>query len=216
MFSGIVKGVGRILALQELGGDQRWVVGVGDAAIGTIAIGGSIAVSGACLTVTESHADRFAADLSTETLRVTTLGTLGIGARVNLETPLKLADPLDGHLVTGHVDGVGTVLELTPAARSTVIRIELPEALSRYVAQKGSVAVDGVSLTVNAVRGRTFEVNVIPHTQAVTVIGEYRRGRAVNIEVDIIARYLERLGAAEGASSVGMELLKRHGYARED
>ncbi len=120
MFSGIVKGVGRILALQDLGGDQRWVVGVGDAAVGTIAIGGSIAVSGACLTVTESHADRFAADLSTETLRVTTLGGLGIGARVNLEPPLRLADPLDGHLVTGHVDGVGKVLELTPAARSTV------------------------------------------------------------------------------------------------
>jgi riboflavin synthase len=216
MFSGIVKGVGRILAVQDLRGDQRWIVGVGDAAIGPLAIGGSIAVSGVCLTVTEAHADRFAVDLSAETLNVTTFGKLGMNARVNLEAPLKLADPLDGHLVTGHVDGVGEVVDLAPSARSTVIRIEVPEALSRYVAQKGSIAVDGVSLTVNAVQNRVFEVNVIPHTQAVTVIGEYRRGAAVNIEVDIIARYLERLGSAGQGSGVRMELLKKHGYARED
>jgi riboflavin synthase len=216
MFSGIVKGVGRILEQRNLGGDQRWVVALGDAAVGPLAIGGSIAVSGVCLTVTESHGDRFAVDLSTETLTVSTFGTLSVGARVNLEAPLRLADPLDGHLVTGHVDGVGEVVDLVPSARSTVIRIEVPEALSRYVAHKGSVAVDGVSLTVNAVRGRAFEVNVIPHTQAVTVIGEYRRGAAVNIEVDIIARYLERLGTAEQASGLSLELLKQHGYARQD
>ncbi len=216
MFSGIVKGVGQIREQRDLGGDQRWVVGFGGSGLPALAVGGSIAVSGVCLTVTESSADSFAVDLSVETLAVTTFGGLTAGARVNLEPPLRLTDPLDGHLVTGHVDGVGKVLELTPAARSTVIRIEVPEALSRYIAQKGSVAVDGVSLTVNAVRGRAFEVNVIPHTQAVTVIGEYRRGRAVNIEVDIIARYIERLGGAESAPGVGLELLKQHGYARED
>jgi riboflavin synthase len=216
MFSGIVKGVGRILEQRDLGGDKRWVVGVGDAGIAPPAIGGSIAVNGVCLTVTESHADRFAVDLSTETLNVTTFGKLGVGARVNLEAPLTLAEPLDGHLVTGHVDGIGTVLDLVPAGRSTVLRIELPEALARYVAQKGSIAVDGVSLTVNTVAERAFEVNVIPHTQAVTVIGEYRRGVAVNIEVDIIARYLERLGSAGQRSGLSLELLKQHGYARED
>jgi riboflavin synthase len=220
MFSGIVKGVGRILEQQDRGGDRRWVVALGDAALGSLAIGGSVAVSGVCLTVVETRADRFAVDLSTETLDVTTFGKLAVGARVNLEAPLKVGDPLDGHLVTGHVDGVGEVLELTPAARSTTVRVGIPEALSRYVAQKGSIAVDGVSLTVNAVRGASFEVNVIPHTQAVTVIGEYRRGVAVNIEVDIIARYLERLGRAEDqpqeTAGLGMELLYRHGYARKD
>jgi riboflavin synthase len=216
MFSGIVKGVGRILEQKDLGGDQRWVVATGDAPLGRLAVGGSVAVSGVCLTATEVCKDRFAVDLSAETLAVTTFAKLGVGARVNLEPPLTLADPLDGHLVSGHVDGVGTVVDLAPSARSTVIRFEIPEALARYVAQKGSVAVDGVSLTVNAVQGRTFEVNVIPHTQAVTVIGEYRRGVAVNIEVDIIARYLERLGGAEKPSGVGLELLKQHGYARED
>src|SRR5215831_16900775 len=186
MFSGIVKGVGRILERHDLGGDRRWVVAFGDSGLGPLAIG----------------------------------GRLGVGARVNLEPPLKIGDPLDGHLVTGHVDGVGEVVDLAAAARSTTVRIRVPQALSRYIAQKGSIAVDGVSLTVNAVQGDTFEVNVIPHTQAVTVIGDYRRGVAVNIEVDVIARYLERLGSAEATvaktGGVGMELLRRHGYAHEN
>jgi riboflavin synthase len=220
MFSGIVKGVGRILEQHDLGGDRRWVVALADSGVVPLAIGGSIAVSGVCLTAVETRPDRFAVDLSRETLDVTTFGKLGVGARVNLEPPLKVGDPLDGHLVTGHVDGVGEVVELAPAARSTMVRIRLPRDLSRYVAQKGSVAVDGVSLTVNAVGGDTFEVNIIPHTQAVTVIGEYRRGVAVNIEVDIIARYLERLGSGEqrASAAVGasMELLRRHGYTREN
>jgi riboflavin synthase len=220
MFSGIVKGVGRILERHDLGGDRRWVVAFGDSGVGPLAIGGSIAVSGVCLTAIESNAERFTVDLSRETLDVTTFGKLAVGARVNLEPPLKIGDPLDGHLVTGHVDGVGEVVDLAPAARSTTVRIRVPQTLSRYVAQKGSVAVDGVSLTVNAVQGDTFEVNVIPHTQAVTVIGEYRRGLAVNIEVDIIARYLERLGSAEAtvgkAAGASMELLRRHGYAHEN
>jgi riboflavin synthase len=220
MFSGIVKGVGRVLEQHDLGGDRRWVVALGGTGVAPLALGGSIAVSGVCLTAVETRPDRFAVDLSRETLDVTTFGKLGVGARVNLEPPLKVGDSLDGHLVTGHVDGVGEVVELAPAARSTILRIRLPRDLARYVAQKGSIAVDGVSLTVNAVRGDIFEVNIIPHTQAVTVIGEYRRGVAVNIEVDIIARYLERLGSGkEHASSVAgasMELLRRHGYAHEN
>jgi riboflavin synthase len=170
-------------------------------------------VSGVCLTAVESTAERFSVDLSRETLDVTTFGKLGVGARVNLEPPLRMGDPLDGHLVTGHVDGVGEVLDLTPAARSTTVRIRVPQALSRYVAQKGSIAVDGVSLTVNAVQGDTFEVNVIPHTQAVTVIGEYRRGVAVNIEVDIIARYVDRLSMGPQTSSRPLlSTLKDHGF----
>ena len=154
MFSGIVKGVGRILEQRNLGGDQRWVVAAGDAALGPLAVGGSIAVSGVCLTVTECTATASRSICPRKRWPCPTFGKLGVGARVNLEAPLTLADLLDGHLVTGHVDGVGEVVDLAPAARSTVIRIEIPEALSRYVAHKGSIAVDGVSLTVNAVQGR--------------------------------------------------------------
>jgi riboflavin synthase len=219
MFSGIVKGVGRVLEQRDLGGDRRWVVAFGKSGIAPPAIGGSVAVSGVCLTAIETNSDRFAVDLSRETLDVTTLGKLAVGAHVNLEPPLRMGDPLDGHLVTGHVDGVGEVVELAPAARSTTVRIRVPQPLERYIAQKGSIAVDGVSLTVNAVNRDTFDVNVIPHTQAVTVIGEYRCGVAVNIEVDIIARYLERLGSADGVvgkTGPSMELLRRHGYAREN
>jgi riboflavin synthase len=141
--------------------------------------------------------EHFTADVSAETLRVTTLGQLRPGSRVNLEAPLALGEGIDGHLVTGHVDGVGKVVDVRPAARSHVIAIDVPSELARYIARKGSVAVDGVSLTVNSVHESRFTVNVIPHTQAVTIIGDYRPGTEVNIEVDLVARYLERLfGAA--------------------
>jgi len=208
--------VGRVAETAELGADRRWVIDAGDVPLGPLAIGGSVAVNGCCLTATTLAGSRFTVDLSTQTLAVTTLGRLGAGARVNLEAPLKLGEPLDGHLVQGHVDGVGEVVKLEAAGRSTVLGIELPEPLARYVAQKGSIAIDGVSLTVNAVRGNLFEVNVIPHTQTVTVIGGYRLGDAVNIEVDMIARYLERLGRRDDERGLGMELLKKHGYARKD
>src|SRR5690606_7050945 len=160
---------------------------------GALEIGASIAVNGACLTAIELGADRFAADVSAATLAVTTLGRLEAGARVNLEPSLKLGDPLDGHLVLGHVDGVGRVTAVRSDGRSRVIEIEVPPGLERYVARKGSIAVDGVSLTVNAVDGRRFEVNVVPHTAAVTIIGEYAPGTAVNIEADLLARYVARL-----------------------
>jgi riboflavin synthase len=216
VFSGIVKGVGRIAEQIDLGGDRRLVVAIGDAALGSLEIGASIAVNGVCLTATAATAERFTADVSGETLAVTTFARLGPGARVNLEPPLKAGQPLDGHLVTGHIDGVGEVIELAPVGRSLRLGIEVPAPLSRYIAAKGSVAVDGVSLTVNAVHGRRFEVNIIPHTQAVTVIGEYRLGSAVNIEVDMIARYLERLVHPDVESGIDMQLLKDHGYARND
>jgi riboflavin synthase len=187
-----------VLTRTDHGQDQRFVIELGGVAMAPLQIGGSIAVNGVCLTAIAVTEGRFTADVSAETLAVTTLGQLTPGAKVNLEPPLKAGDPLDGHIVTGHVDGVGKVVSLTPDGRSTRLAIEVPAGLARYIAAKGSVAVDGVSLTVNAVGGARFEVNIIPHTQTVTVIGEYQPGLAVNIEVDMIARYLERLVRADG------------------
>jgi len=193
LFSGIVKGVGRILERRDFDADTRIVIATGGVPLGTLELGASIAVNGVCLTAIELGDERFAADVSAETLRVTTLGALAPGAAVNLEPSLRLGDPLDGHLVAGHVDGVGRVIAVRPQGRSTEIELEVPEGLERYVAQKGSIAVDGVSLTVNEVHGRRFTVNIVPHTAAVTIIGEYRAGTAVNIEADLIARYVARL-----------------------
>jgi riboflavin synthase len=213
----LVKGIGRVAKRTDLGVDRRFEIELGTAAIAPLGVGGSIAVNGVCLTAVAVTPRSFTADVSAETLAVTTFGALNPDARVNLEPPLKAGEPLDGHLVTGHVDGVGKVVEIAPAGRSQRLVIAVPAALSRYIASKGSVAVDGVSLTVNAVRGAEFEVNVIPHTQAVTVIGEYRGGTAVNIEVDLLARYLERLVQTDADADAGLDLatLRKHGYARE-
>ncbi len=161
--------------------------------------GDSIAVAGVCLTALDIDAARFAADVSNETLALTTLGRLPAGAAVNLEKALRLSDRLGGHLVSGHVDGVGTVVAIEGDARSQRWTFAAPVALARYIAVKGSVCVDGASLTVNAVDGARFAVNLIPHTQAVTTFGQRRVGDAVNIEVDLIARYAERLGTADRA-----------------
>jgi riboflavin synthase len=215
VFSGLVKGIGRIARLDEHGGDRRFTVDLGSAGVGPLAIGGSLAVNGVCLTAIAVTATSFTADASAATLAVTTLGTLAVGDRVNLEPPLKAGEPLDGHIVTGHVDGVGEVVSVQPAGKSTRLVIAVPAELSRYIAAKGSVAVDGVSLTVNAVAGVQFEVNIIPHTQNVTVIGGYARGTAVNIEVDMLARYLERLLRTEPDTGVDLATLRKHGYARD-
>jgi riboflavin synthase len=216
VFSGLVKGVGRVLTRTDLGGERRFVIGFGTAAMPPLKVGGSVAVNGVCLTAVAVAADRFTADVSTETLAVTTLGHLTAGSKVNLEPPLRAGDPLDGHIVTGHVDGVGEVVATEPVGQSRRLVVQVPPGLSRYVATKGSVAVDGVSLTVNAVRGERFEVNIIPHTQAMTLIGEYQPGTAVNIEVDMIARYLERLVQSGGDSGIDLGLLKDYGYARNE
>jgi len=215
VFSGLVKGIGRVAKRTDSGSDRRFVIELGSAAIAPLGVGGSIAVNGVCLTAVAVTPQSFTADVSAATLAVTTFGALVPGARVNLEPPLKAGEPLDGHLVTGHVDGVGNVVEIAPAGGSQRLVIGVPAALSRYIASKGSVAVDGVSLTVNAVRGAEFEVNVIPHTQAVTVIGEYRDGTAVNIEVDLLARYLERLVQTDAEGGLDLATLRKHGYARE-
>ena len=193
MFSGIVQTVGKIAALQPRGGDVRLVVDAADLGVENIALGDSICVSGCCLTVVEIDAPRLAFDVSNETLACTSLGALPVGAGVNLEKALRLADRLDGHLVSGHVDGVGRVVAVEADARSQRWTFEVPAELAKYIAGKGSICVDGTSLTVNETDGARFGVNLIPHTIAVTTFKDKRVGDAVNIEVDLIARYVERL-----------------------
>ncbi|HEU5478460.1 MAG TPA: riboflavin synthase [Candidatus Tumulicola sp.] len=194
MFTGIVQSTGRIARCEPRGGDLRMIVAVA-AGFGTaeVALGDSIAVSGCCLTAIMSDDDTLAFDISNETLSLTTLGGFRPGERVNLEPALRLSDRLGGHLVAGHVDGVGTIAAVESDARSQRWTIEAPPGLMRYFAPKGSVCVDGVSLTVNAVGGNRFGVNLIPHTMAATTFGERRVGDRVNLEVDLLARYVERL-----------------------
>jgi riboflavin synthase, alpha subunit len=192
MFTGIIQAVGMIQRLEPYGGDARLDLDTGKLPLDGVALGDSIAVNGVCLTAVALTERGFAADVSRETLTLTTLGTLKPGARVNLERALTLATPLGGHLVSGHVDGVGTVVACQEDARSWRLRIQAPDALARYIAPKGSICVDGTSLTVNRVEGAVFELNIVPHTLQETIIGDYRPGTRVNLEVDLIARYLER------------------------
>lgn len=191
MFTGIVETRGTVARLETQGGDGRLAIDAPD--LGEFRVGDSICVSGACLTAAARTERGFVADVSRETLDRTTLGALEAGAAVNLERSLTLASPLGGHLVTGHVDGVGELLSQEEDARSRRLRFRAPEGLARYLAAKGSVCVDGVSLTVNEVEGREFGVNVIPHTAAVTTLGGARPGSRVNLEADLVARYVERL-----------------------
>ena len=197
MFTGIVRDVGTIRALEPRGGDVRLWIDVAALPMAGVVDGDSICVSGCCLTALEVAARGFAADVSRETLSLTTLGGLQAGSKVNLEPSLRAGDSLGGHLVSGHVDGVGELLALHEDARSVRMRFRCPPGLSRYVARKGSIAIDGVSLTVNDVEGDEFGVNLIPHTQAVTTLGGFRPGRRVNLEIDQVARYVERLLAAQ-------------------
>jgi riboflavin synthase len=197
MFTGIIQDIGSIRTLEARGGDLRLGVAVGGGLdLGRQHLGDSIAVSGACLTVIALEPPVFYADVSRETLGLTTLGAAVIGRRVNLEAALRAGEPLGGHLVSGHVDGIATVLERSGDARSQRLRLRAPAELTRYLARKGSVALDGVSLTVNAVAGAEFDINLVPHTLAVTTLGDLAVGDRVNIEIDTIARYAERLLAA--------------------
>jgi len=193
MFTGIVQAMGAIVRVEPRGGDTRLVVDTGSLDATDVAIGDSICVSGVCLTVVAIDATGIAADVSNETLSRTTLGTLKSGDCVNLEKSLRLSDRLGGHLVSGHVDGVGRVVAVESDARSQRWTFEVPPELSRYIATKGSVCIDGVSLTVNEVASNRFGVNLIPHTIGATTFQYKRVGDAVNIEVDLIARYVERL-----------------------
>lgn len=196
MFTGIIQAMGRVQGLAPHGDDVRIGIHTGDLPMSNTSRGDSIAVNGACLTAVELSDTGFAADVSRETLACTTLGTLTAGSPVNLEKALTPATPLGGHLVSGHVDGVGHLKRRHADARSVRLHFEVPHDLSHYVARKGSICVDGVSLTVNGVDGDLFDVNIVPHTLDATTLGALAIGDPVNLEVDLIARYLERLLAA--------------------
>jgi len=201
MFTGIVTAIGRVMRSEPRGGDLRLTIVAPDFDASDVAPGDSIAVSGCCLTMVAPEGDALAFDVSNETLSLTTLGGLKLGDRVNLEPALRLSDRLGGHLVSGHVDGVGTIVSIEPDARSQRWTIEGPRALMRYIAAKGSVCVDGVSLTVNEIDGDRFGVNLIPHTVAATTFGDRGLGDRVNLEVDLLARYIERMLSRPEAGS---------------
>jgi riboflavin synthase len=195
MFTGLIEGVGALASREARGGDARLVIDTGTLPFDGVQLGDSIAVNGCCLTVVEFDAASFAVDASNETLALTTLGRLAIGAPVNLERAMRPSDRLGGHLVSGHVDGLATAERRWDDARAVRWRFALPKRMLRYVAQKGSICVDGVSLTVNAADDAGFEVALIPHTVAHTAFHALQTGDAVNIEVDLLARYAERLQA---------------------
>src|SRR5262245_41374957 len=191
MFSGIIAAVGSIDRIERSKGGLRLTIGAGKLGLRDVSVGDSITVNGACLTVVRRGKKSFGVDVSRETLRVT--AGLDREGEVNLEKALRLSDKLDGHLVLGHVDGVGKVTKVERLGTNRLLRVRAPASLARYIARKGSIAVDGVSLTVNAVRGAEFDVNLIPHTLAVTTLKDRRVGDRINLEVDPIARYAERL-----------------------
>ena len=193
MFTGIVQDVGRMLLRESRGGDVRLTIACERLDLTSMQVGDSLCVQGCCLTAVELNRNSFAADVSRETLALTTLGDLEPGAQVNLEPALRAGDPLGGHLVSGHIDGVAQVTDVRSDARSRRLTIETSAALARYLAPKGSVAVDGVSLTINTVAGASFGVNIIPHTQSSTTLGQLAVGARVNLEVDQLARYIHRL-----------------------
>lgn len=218
MFTGIIEAVGKISAMESRGGDKRLRIDTGLLDMSDVKLGDSIAVSGVCLTAVEFDKNSFLADVSGETLTHTTLGNLTKGDCVNLEKALTPSSRLGGHIVSGHVDGVGEMVSRLEDARSIQFQVRVPEELIRYITRKGSICVDGISLTVNAVNDESFSVNIIPHTLDQTTMGEFESGRRVNLEVDIIARYLEQLLSGEQApppSDVTTDFLKRYGFVKE-
>ncbi|MCV6623022.1 riboflavin synthase [uncultured Pseudoteredinibacter sp.] len=219
MFTGIIEAVGEIVAAEPRGGDIRLRVKSNGLDLGDVALGDSIATNGVCLTVIDLPGDGYWADVSVETIDNTTVASWQVGQAVNLEKALTPQTRLGGHIVSGHVDGVGEVISRHSDARSERFRLRAPDNLAKYIAHKGSITVDGTSLTVNAVQGAEFELNIVPHTLDKTVMGQYRSGSKINLEVDVIARYLERLlqgeqaAHAEGSSDLSMAFLQEHGFA---
>ncbi len=219
MFTGIIQSIGTVAAMQDKGGDLRLTLNTGKLDMSDVELGDSIAVNGVCLTVIKMTSNSFSADVSGETLRLTSLGKLKQGSKVNLEKALTLATRLGGHMVSGHVDALGKVLERKDDARSIWFLVQAPENLAKYIVHKGSITVDGTSLTVNAVNGNEFELNIVPHTLQETIMAGYVPGTEVNLEVDIIGRYLERLLLGEKAAEKGvshkgvnMDMLQKAGF----
>ena len=212
MFTGIIESIGKIAKLEQRGGDVRLHIATGKLDLSDVILGDSIAVNGVCLTAVVLPGDGFVADVSNETLSLTSLGQLSTGSPVNLEKALTMSTRLGGHLVSGHVDGLGEVIAKSEDARSIRFTVKAPDELAKYIAHKGSVTVDGTSLTVNAVKGAEFELNIVPHTAQETIMSEYEVGRKVNLEVDLVARYLERLllgdKAADAYAEGGLNMQK--------
>ena len=215
MFTGIIQASGNIHTLQAQGGDVRLAINVGKLDMSDVVLGDSIAVNGVCLTVIKLGTQFFEADVSNETLSLTSLGGLSSGSEVNLEKALTLSARLGGHLVSGHVDGLGEVVQRYDDGRSVRFHIKAPDEIAKYIAEKGSITVDGVSLTVNKVTGSVFELNIVPHTIQETIIKHYTVGSRVNLEVDVIARYLERLlGAGEVSGGITKAFLAESGFLK--
>lgn len=219
MFTGIIQAIGTIAAIEVKNNDKRIYIRTNTLDLSNVDLGGSIAVNGVCLTATELPGDGFWADVSTETLAKTALVNINTGQSVNLEKALLANSSLGGHLVSGHVDGVAKVIERKTAGRSIQFIIEAPNELAKYIAAKGSVTIDGVSLTVNAVRDNQFDLNIVPHTLEHTIIGQYQVATKVNLEVDILARYIERLLMANHQDNLNSELsmdkLRQYGFIKK-
>lgn len=220
MFTGIIEAVGRVQHITPRGGDVRLTIATGKLALDDVKLGDSIATNGICLTVIELTGQGFAADVSNETLRRTCLKTWQIGTPVNLEKALMPTSRLGGHIVSGHVDGLGEIISFKQDARSLHYQVRAPDELAKYISEKGSITVDGISLTVNAIDGAVFSLNIVPHTVQETNVGSWQTGSIVNLEVDLIARYLERLlmgGQAAQSSAkpdISLEFLAKHGFMR--
>jgi riboflavin synthase len=214
MFTGIVEAIGRVHAVTDLSGDKRLVVDAGALPLAEVKLGDSIATSGVCLTVTKLDGSLFHADVSRETLSLSTLAQATPGTAVNLERAMPANGRFDGHLVSGHIDGQGRIVARREDARSIRLSVWVPQPLRKYTAVKGSICIDGVSLTINALSDDGVELNIVPHTAAQTVIANYRAGTAVNLEVDLIARYLERLTASaqNGEAGIDEAFLAKHGF----
>ena len=219
MFTGIIEAIGSIRAMTPRGGDVRVQVATGKLDLADVKLGDSIAVNGTCLTVVELPGDGFWADVSRETIARSAFSDLKVGSRVNLEKALTPTTRLGGHLVSGHVDGVGEIVSRADNARAIQFRVRAPRELAKYIALKGSITVDGVSLTVNAVDGAEFELTIVPHTLQETIMADYQAGRRVNLEVDLLARYLERLllgdkAAEPAAAGITEAFLAEHGFLK--
>lgn len=218
MFTGIVLAIGKISAIESRSGDNRIAVETGQLSLENTSLGDSIAVNGVCLTAVELGEGHFCADVSRETLSRTTLQTLATGSLVNLELAITPTTRMGGHIVSGHVDGLGIILEKKADARSYQFKFKAPDSLAKYIAEKGSICIDGVSLTVNTVDGAVFNINVVPHTLQETTLGKAGIGQSVNLEVDLLARYMERLmqgnNAAISSDRVTQELLQQSGFIK--